>query len=83
VDGEEPEADESDKRMNATTGTITIAKLERFDYSQGDWHDAPLRYAVNGPSSECQKFSTKKAAQKYASLRRRSSDQSAAIKAYC
>jgi hypothetical protein len=45
---------------NATMNEITITKLERFDYSQGDWHDAPLRYSVNGPGNECQKFSTKK-----------------------
>lgn len=65
--------------MNATE--IKIVKLEREEHC-GDWHDKPLRYAVNGPRSECQKFSTKKDARKYASLRRRNSDQLIAINAY-
>jgi len=63
------------------SGEITISKLDREERC-GDWHDKPVRYAVNGPRSECQKFSTKKDAQKYASVRRRHSDQLLAIKAY-
>lgn len=57
--------------MNTTE--VTIAPLDRPEYS-GDWHDKPSRYAVNGPGTECQKFSTKRDAQKYASIRRRAPD---------
>ena len=60
---------------------LTLDKLERPEY-HGDWHDKPLRWAVNGPRSECQKFSIKRDAQKYASIRRRSVDQLAAINNY-
>jgi hypothetical protein len=41
----------------------------------GDWHDKPVRYSVTGPNNELQKFSTKKDALKYASLRRRAASQ--------
>jgi len=60
---------------------INIVKLAHEERC-GDWHDKPLRYAVNGPRSECQKFSTKKDALRYASLRRRNADQLAAINQY-
>ena len=60
---------------------IEIVKLQRPEHC-GDWHDKPLRYSVNGPRSECQKFSTKKDAEKYASLRRRVTDQLEAINLY-
>jgi hypothetical protein len=61
---------------------IEISKMERSEH-QGDWHDKPLRWLVAGPESETQKFSTKKDAEKYLRLRRRSSDQGAAIRNYC
>ena len=48
----------------------------------GDWHDKPLRYSVRGPGAEVQKFSTKKEAQRYASIRRRSADRQAAYHTY-
>lgn len=48
----------------------------------GDWHDKPVRYAVHGPGSEVQKFSTKKDAQKYASIRRKAATQNDAIQIF-
>jgi hypothetical protein len=45
----------------------TIEKLDRPEQC-GDWHDKPMRYVVKG-LPELQKFSTKKAAQQWASLR--------------
>jgi len=61
---------------------ITIEKLERPEH-WGDWHDKPLRWAVRGPGPECQKFSTRKEAGKYAAHRRRSTDAFSAIRNYC
>lgn len=60
---------------------ITVTKLACEEH-WGDWHDKPLRWSVNGPRSECQKFSTKREAMQYATLRSRSSSQFEAIKAY-
>lgn len=60
---------------------IEVVKLDRPEQC-GDWHDNPLRWVVNGPRSECQKFSTKRDAEKYASIRRRNTDQLAAINYY-
>ena len=48
----------------------------------GDWHDKPLKWAVNGPGNEVQKFSTKADALKYKSVRFRSYDQNAAFHNY-
>jgi len=61
--------------------TVTVSKLARPQYS-GDWHDKPLRWSVDGPRSECQKFSTKQDALQYARIRRRFMDQLDAINAY-
>ena len=61
---------------------IKIDKLSSPEH-YGDWHDKPLRWAVNGPDKECQKFSTKRDAEKYASIRRRSANQTAAHAAFC
>lgn len=49
---------------------ITISKLDCFERS-GDWHDKPLRWRVDGPGAEVQKFSTRKDAEQYARLRRK------------
>lgn len=51
--------------------------LQKMDHAEhaGDWHDAPLRYRVNGPGTECQKFSNKKEADKYRVFRRRFATQ--------
>lgn len=46
--------------------TITRIPAE----ASGDWHDKPLRWAVTGPGTEVQKFSTRKDARRYRSLRR-------------
>lgn len=54
--------------------TIEAIKPEAW----GDWHDKPLRYAVKGPGAEVQKFSTKKDALKYASIRRKAATQAEA-----
>jgi len=61
-----------------TSITIEAIKPEAC----GDWHDKPVRYAVHGPGTEVQKFSTKKNAQKYASLRRKAATQQEAGDAY-
>ena len=52
---------------------ITVSKLDTPRY-EGDWHDAPLRWSVEGPGAELQLFSTKKWADLYARIRRRSSN---------
>lgn len=57
---------------------ITIEQIK--PQASGDWHDKLLKWAVYGPAvGEVQKFSTKKDAQKYKSLRFRSYDQKIAI----
>jgi hypothetical protein len=48
----------------------------------GDWHDKPLRYAVNGPGNEVQKFPTKRSAENYRTVRRKAATMSEAIAAY-
>lgn len=67
--------------MKTIQPTITVTILPSPVHA-GDWHDKPLRYVVSGPRSEQQMFSTKKNAQRYASIRRRSSDQMEAINKY-
>lgn len=48
----------------------------------GDWHDRPLRYKVSGPGTETQKFCTKADSKRYASIRKRSADQTTAINTF-
>lgn len=60
--------------------TITVASIP--PEHSGDWHDPALKYVVAGPGAEKQKFFTKKAALKYASLRRRSATQWEAMNQY-
>ena len=60
-----------------TSRQITVSRIPT--QASGDWHDKPLRWAVTGPAGEVQKFSTRKDAQKYKSLRFRSYDQKIAI----
>lgn len=60
-----------------TNRRITISRIPIE--ASGDWHDKALRWAVTGPAGELQKFSTRKDAQKYKSLRFRSYDQKIAI----
>jgi hypothetical protein len=60
---------------------ITVTKMEKPEQS-GDWHDQPVRWQVNGPKTEVQKFSTKADATLYARLRRNSSDFNEASEAY-
>lgn len=64
--------------MNAN---IIVSRLPQPEHA-GDWHDKPLRWSVDGPREECQKFSTRKDAEAYARIRRRSSDQLDAINAF-
>ncbi len=52
---------------------ITITKLVN-PMHVGDWHDAPLKWTVNGPYNEVQHFETKKNALRYVSIRRKTSD---------
>jgi len=75
------ESIERNKYMKTLFSEIKVEKLERPEHC-GDWHDKPLRYAVNGPRSECQKFSTKKDAMTYRSMRARTNDQLVAINSY-
>jgi hypothetical protein len=60
---------------------IIIEKLPHQERS-GDWHDKPLRWRVAGPGSEAQKFSTKKEARSYKSIRQSSTEDKIAIRAY-
>lgn len=55
---------------------VTISKIAPLFH--GDWHDKPLRYEVRGPGVDLQRFSTKKDALRYASIRRKSADQNEA-----
>ena len=64
------------------TGTIIITKLVQPEHS-GDWHDKPLRYAVFGPGAEVQKFCTKKDAESYRRIRRKSSSFHEASRKWC
>jgi hypothetical protein len=57
---------------------VTITKLEHAEH-WGDWHDPLIRWSVNGPGTECQKFCTKREAQRYATTRRHSDSQADAI----
>lgn len=59
---------------------ITISRLDRPE-RYGDWHDKPLKWQVLGPATEVQKFSTRKEAELYARLRRKT-DQPNAIRLY-
>lgn len=63
------------------TSQITVSQMP-FPKHEGDWHDRPLRWTVNGPANEVQNFSTKKDAMKFASLRRRSTDYSTASRQF-
>lgn len=65
--------------MRATCKPV-ISKLERAEHG-GDWHDKPLRWAVN-TNTERQLFSTKREATDYARRRRASANESDAISAY-
>lgn len=60
---------------------FTISLLPHPEHC-GDWHDKPLRYSVQGPANEIQKFSTKKEAIRYRSIRRQSATQHEAIRAF-
>lgn len=61
--------------------TIQVRRLDRPQY-EGDWHDAPLKWTVIGPSSEVQNFETRKNAELYARLRRRTASMNEAARAY-
>lgn len=68
---------------NATMTTIlvTVEPLTPWEHC-GDWHDKPLRWIVKC-GSKCQKFSTKRDAEKYASLwRRNNGDEFKTFKAW-
>lgn len=54
-------------KMDSTKSPVTITKIAS-PIASGDWHDKPMRYEVTG-LPEVQRFSTKKAALEWASLR--------------
>ena len=60
---------------------VAVLKLNRPEHA-GDWHDPLIRWGVYGPGTECQKFSTKREAQRYASTRRHADTQGEAIHIY-
>jgi len=61
----------------------TVVALERWEYC-GDWHDAPIRWAVCASGAVVQKFSTKREAFRFRTrLRRAGGDVSKAISAFC
>lgn len=49
----------------------------------GDWHDKPLKWSVVGPDREVQNFRTKRDAERYRSIRKRSFSFTEAVKEYC
>lgn len=59
---------------------ITISKIQTE--ASGDWHDKPLRWAVNGPGSEIQKFTRQADARTYLQIRRQCKTQAEAIRIY-
>lgn len=59
---------------------ITIERMARPERS-GDWHDKPLRWAVK-TGAEVQRFSTKKEAERYRRVRRKSASDVEAIKRF-
>jgi len=60
---------------------ITITKLSSPVHS-GDWHDAPLKWAVLGPLTERQLFATKRDATIYKRLRKNAQNDFEATRAY-
>jgi len=60
---------------------ITITKLQHAIHS-GDWHDAPLKWAVLGPLTERQLFATKRDATIYKRLRRSAQNDQQAQRAF-
>ena len=60
---------------------ITITKLQHAIRS-GDWHDAPLRWSVNGPLTERQLFATKRDATVYKRLRKTAKNDHQAQRAF-
>lgn len=61
--------------------SVIVTKLDEPVFS-GDWHDAPMKWAVVGPAAEIQFFSTKANAWKYAKIRRKVGDFIEASKKY-
>lgn len=52
----------------------TVTKLDREEHV-GDWHDKPMRYVVTGVTAHMvQKFSTKKGAELWARITKKTSD---------
>lgn len=60
---------------------ITIQKMEK-PRRDGDWHDAPLRWEVNGPGDELQQFSTRADARLWRKCRRVAPDYATASRAF-
>ena len=61
----------SGPRAKRAAPSVTVSRLAEPQFS-GDWHDKPLVWTVQGPSSEVQNFRTKAWALAYARLRRQS-----------
>lgn len=61
---------------------ITISQMPKPEAS-GDWHDKPLKWLVEGPGEERQKFSTKAWATLYKRCRKASSDANEATRNFC
>jgi len=60
---------------------IYVTLLDKPE-NQGDWHDKPLKYKVCGPAEEVQKFSTKREALRYKSIRARSADFRSSVQSF-
>jgi hypothetical protein len=60
---------------------VTVARLPE-PRREGDWHDSPLRWQVQGPEAQIQLFSTKKDAQGFARLVRDVGDHHRACALY-
>ena len=60
---------------------ITITKLPTPEH-HGDWHDKPVKWAVDGPGTERQKFTRQADARQYMGIRRRCKTDGEAMRIY-
>ena len=60
---------------------LTITKLPCPEH-HGDWHDKPLKWIVQGPGEECQKFANHKDSSRYSGIRRKSLNQQEATRTF-
>jgi hypothetical protein len=69
------------KLAEVAPGSVKVQALPSPEH-HGDWHDKPLKWIVLGPSKEAQKFATRKEAELYARIRRKSPNFNHASRAF-